>query len=111
MPLFIQHKIPELKMLCKKHKIKDLWLFGSALSKEDFGKESDVDVLYELDRPQITDEEYLDNFWGFWDALESLFERKVDLVHYASIKNPYFKEEVDETKYLVYGQEGEKVPV
>ena len=37
-----------LAELCRRHHIRRLWLFGSAL-RDDFGPESDVDVLVEFD--------------------------------------------------------------
>ena len=35
--------------------------------------------------------------------LEELFKRKVDLISGKAMKNPYFIQEVEETKKLVYG--------
>ena len=61
---------------CKKWGIKELALFGSVL-RDDFGPESDVDVLYTMlpDR-QCGFHEYFD----MKDELEKLFESPVDLV-------------------------------
>ena len=46
--------------------------------------------------------EYADNFFDFQTALESLFNRKVDLVCEDAIKNSYFRQEVDSKKQLIY---------
>ena len=46
---------------------------------------------------------YADNFLDFYQALKILFGREVDLVDETSVKNPYFQEEIEETKYLIYG--------
>jgi len=35
--------------------------------------------------------------------LRNLFGREDDLVEASSVKNPYFKEELDETKQMIYG--------
>ena len=61
------------------------------------------------DPPHISDEESYDCFWGFYDALIALLGRKIDIVWYHGIKNPYFKEEVDETKKILYDQERQEV--
>ena len=37
------------------------------------------------------------------NALEDLLHRDVDLIEYEAIQNPYFKEEVDQTKKPIYG--------
>ncbi len=46
----------------------------------------------------------------FWDELENLFERKVDLLTDQPIKNPFFRKALEETKILVYDRESQEVP-
>jgi predicted nucleotidyltransferase len=61
---------------CRRWKVKELALFGSAL-RADFRPESDVDILVSFD-PSVN--------WGLFDHvqmrldLEGIFKRKVDLV-------------------------------
>lgn len=108
-PLYLSSKLPALQELCRQYKVKYLWAIGSVLT-EKFRADSDVDLVYELDRPSISDENYLPNLDGFIAGLLMLFAgRKIDLVHYPSLKNPYFIEEVDETKVLLYEQNLEEV--
>lgn len=38
----------------------------------------------------------------FAEALQALFGRSVDLITDGSIRNPYFQEEVDETRQPIY---------
>lgn len=40
-----------------------------------------------------------------------LCQTQVDLLTYASIKNPVFKENIDRTKTLIYDSSGQKVLV
>ena len=49
-----QIEIPQkqIEAFCRKHHIRKLSLFGSVL-REDFGPESDVDVLVEFDPGQV----------------------------------------------------------
>ena len=44
-----------------------------------------------------------EDFFELYYALKSLFGRDVDLVDASAVKNPYFKQEIDEKKYLIYG--------
>ena len=47
MPLQIQVPMDKIEAFCRKWKVQRMWLFGSAL-RDDFGPESDVDVLVEF---------------------------------------------------------------
>ena len=87
--------------LCKKHKVVQLFVFGSILTDK-FNKDSDVDFTVVFDRDARPLLVYGENYFDFKFALEDLLKRPVDLVEYNAIKNPYFKEELDETKQLVY---------
>lgn len=75
----IRRNIAQIVALCEKHKVKELCVFGSALTDK------------------------FTNYFDFKFALEELLHRDVDLVEYEAIRNPYFKAEVDETKQPIYG--------
>ncbi len=99
----IQRNISQIIALCEKHKVLQLYVFGSALT-EKFNKNSDVDFTVVFDRDALPLMVYGDNYFNFKFALEDLLKRDVDLVEYNAVKNPYFKEELDETKKLIYEQ-------
>lgn len=88
-----------IKTLCEKHKVAKLYAFGSVLTSN-FNEESDVDFLVDFKIQDI--EKYVSNFFNLKEKLETLFKKKIDLIEYKAITNPYFKEEIDETKMLVY---------
>lgn len=93
----------QIVALCEKHKVVTLYVFGSALTDK-FNKGSDVDFSVIFDRNSLSLLEYGDNYFDFKFALEDLLHRDVDLIEYNAVKNPYFKEELDETKRMIYGQ-------
>ncbi len=97
----ITDNIQNLFALCKKYKVKTLYAFGSILTPR-FNEKSDVDLLVNFNT-EIDYNNYADNFFDLYHALKALFNRDVDLVDESSVKNPYFKEELDETKRLIYG--------
>ena len=99
----IKRNMAQIVALCEKHKVLQLYVFGSALTTK-FNKHSDVDFTVIFDREALPLMVYGDNFFSFKFALEDLLKRDVDLIEYNAIKNPYFKEELDETKHLIYGQ-------
>ena len=47
MPVQISMPMDKIEAFCRKWKVQRMWLFGSAL-RDDFGPESDVDVLVEF---------------------------------------------------------------
>ncbi|MCX6645234.1 MAG: nucleotidyltransferase family protein [bacterium] len=63
-----------LAAFCRKHYILKLSFFGSVL-RDDFGPESDVDVLVEFDPDHIPGLA----FFGMQDELSEILGRKVDL--------------------------------
>ena len=93
----------QIVALCETHKVVTLYVFGSALTDK-FNKDSDVDFSVIFDRNSLSLLEYGDNYFDFKFALEDLLHRDVDLIEYNAVKNPYFKEELDETKRMIYGQ-------
>jgi len=81
-----------------------LYVFGSALTGK-FNKDSDIDFTVIFDKESLPLLVYGENYFSFKFALEDLLKRDVDLVEYDAIKNPYFKEELDETKMIIYGRQ------
>src|SRR3972149_7704384 len=84
----------ELKDLCVKHRVRRLELFGSAIDDENFDLEkSDIDFLVEFQ--PLKPGEYADTYFGLLEALESLFNRHIDLIMVRAVKNPYFLEAIN----------------
>jgi predicted nucleotidyltransferase len=96
----ITRKVAEVGLLCRRYRVRRLELFGSAAAGTDRIGESDLDFLVEFE--PIPAGEYADHYFGLLEALEHLFGRPVDLVVSAAIKNPYFRQSVENTKALVY---------
>lgn len=101
----IELNLQKIIDLCRKHKVKSLAVFGSILT-ERFSDNSDVDLLvdfedYDRDNPNGFD--YVTNFFDLQDSLESLFNRKVDLVVGRSMTNKYFINNINRTKQAIYG--------
>lgn len=97
----INDNLHKLVALCVKYKVRKLYAFGSILTPR-FNEQSDVDILVDFNS-EIDHNNYADNYFDFYHALKALFGRDVDLVDETSVKKTYFKEELEETKYLIYG--------
>jgi predicted nucleotidyltransferase len=90
-----------LKRLCLQHRVQRLELIGSAVTGEKFDAErSDIDFLVEFQ--PLKEGEYADTYFGLLEALETLFNRHVDLVMVRAIKNPYFLEIINKSRKVLY---------
>jgi uncharacterized protein len=98
----IEKNINFLISLCKQHKVKELYLFGSILTSK-FNKDSDIDMLVQFDNVDIL--EYADNYFDFKEKLEKLLGREIDLIENQAIRNPIFRKIVDRDKKIVYDRE------
>jgi len=83
---------------CRKWKIRRFSLFGSVL-REDFGPDSDVDVLVSFEPDSTWD---LLDLVDMRDELAALFGRKVDLVEEEGLRNPFRRSSILSTRQVVY---------
>lgn len=103
----IKDKHNDFIKLCRQHSVSKIYAFGSSITDHFDPVKSDIDVIVDLD---IKDPiEYGEKLLSFWDNLEILFERKVDLLTEDSIRNPYLRKSIEATKKLIYDGQGEKV--
>jgi hypothetical protein len=95
--------------LCRSHKVDKVYAFGSAINDRFDIESSDIDLVVQLDIDDPADRG--EALLSFWDRLEDLFKRRVDLLTEDSIRNPFLKSNINRTKKLIYDGEGEKVLV
>jgi predicted nucleotidyltransferase len=92
--------IPKDKIedFCKRWKIAEFSIFGSAL-REDFSPKSDVDVLISFE-PDIP--------WSLFDWVDMIEElrgiigREVDLVEKSGLRNPFRRHEILRNRQVIY---------
>ena len=90
----------QINELCVNHKVKSLYAFGSVLTA-DFNSKSDIDLIVDFKEMDVAD--YADNYFDLKFSLQNIFNRSVDLLEEQAIKNPYFKQALNQQKELVYG--------
>ncbi|GFI13889.1 hypothetical protein IMSAGC008_01432 [Muribaculaceae bacterium] len=98
----IEINIRKIIDICKRFHVRKLWVFGSILTNR-FNDKSDVDLCVDFDKSRIDIFDYADNFFDFQYALEEIFGRKVDITEDGAVKNPYFRQELNKTRRLIYG--------
>lgn len=92
---------PDIIKLCETHKVKSLYAFGSVLT-DNFNSDSDIDLI--VDFANIEVEDYADNYYDLKFSLQDILQRPIDLLEEKAMKNPYFKQSVNQQRQLVYGQ-------
>ena len=83
---------------CRKWRVKELAIFGSAL-RHDFGPDSDVDVLVELQPDHGLG---LYDWVDMIDELGAIFGRQVDLVAKGGLKNPFRRRAILSSAQVLY---------
>jgi len=102
MQAIIENNIEQIKTVCKKHLVKQLHVFGSAV-RNDFNEGSDVDFLVEY-QPLEDVYQRVDNINALQAALETLLRREVDLIQYSLLENKYLKHFINQEKVLLYAE-------
>ena len=97
---FFSNHLPSIIALCKKHKVKKLFSFGSVLTNR-FNDKSDIDLVVDFDNVSL--EDYADNYFDLKDSLSAIFHREIDLLEDQAIRNPILRKNIDSSKQLIYG--------
>lgn len=105
----ILKKKTDFLILCKNHKVRYLYAFGSSTTDQFNDIRSDIDLLVEIDDPDPV--ERGEKLLSLWDTFELFFDRKVDLLTDSSVRNPYLRKNIDSTKVLIYDGKGSKILV
>jgi hypothetical protein len=80
-PFTLPHE--EIGALCRRHRVAELALFGSAL-RDDFGAQSDFDFLVRFEPG--AERPWMGHFQALEDDLSALLGRRLDLVDWNAIE-------------------------
>lgn len=86
--------------LCGRFHVRQLDLFGSAVTGQFDLKRSDLDFLVTFE--DLSPVDYARAWSGLQEELEALFERPVDLLTEASLENPYLRRRVAASRRRLY---------
>ena len=96
----IEHHKADIFRICKAHNVRTLFAFGSVLTDR-FTDQSDIDLLVDFQQQDVL--AYADNYFDLKFSLEKVLQRKIDLLEEKAIRNPYFRQLVNQQKQLIYG--------
>lgn len=98
-PAIDQHR-NEISSICKRYRVSELDVFGSAACKVDFKiNSSDADFLIEFE-PDV--QVGLEQLMGIKTELEKLLGRNVDLIEPEAVLNPFVKASIQRHQESVY---------
>lgn len=96
----LAEKSNDLGRLCAGLSVRELRVFGSAVTDRFDPSRSDVDVLVDFFDPEAPG--IADRFMALALGLESIFQRPVDLVTKQAMRNPIFRQIVEKTSKPLY---------
>ncbi len=99
--MYIDDYLNSLRSLCQQNKVKSLYVFGSVLTDR-FNDNSDIDLIVDID--SVDPFEYAENYFNLKFALQDLLKRQIDLLENKTIKNPYIRRNIDNSKHLIYAK-------
>lgn len=97
----IENNKKELQEICKRHHVSRLFLFGSAAKGNFDPVKSDLDMAVEF-TDDIEPVDYAENYFSLLEALENLFDKKVELLSLKALKNVIMIEEIENSKVQLY---------
>ena len=100
MNIIVQEKVKDLVALCNHRGVRRLALFGSAAGGRFDPASSDLDFLVEFQ--PASPAQHADNYFGLQEDLERLFGVAIELVEPGPIRNPYFRQAIENTQVLLY---------
>ncbi|MCK4664491.1 MAG: nucleotidyltransferase domain-containing protein [Bacteroidales bacterium] len=97
--MFLDNYVNQIIGLCEKHKVKQLFAFGSVLTNK-FSETSDIDFVVDIKSTNPID--YAENYFELKFQLEDLLKRPIDLLEQRGLKNSYLIKSINNTKKLIY---------
>ena len=98
--LSIEKYANDINRLCASHKVRHLYVFGSALT-EKYNADSDIDFVVDFEPIELS--MYADNYYDLKFSLQDILKKPIDLLEDQAIKNPYFKASINLQRKLIYG--------
>lgn len=96
----ITRHLDTIQALCRTYGVRRLDLFGSATTARFDAATSDFDFIVTFTDTQMPG--YLDRYLAFADALEAALGRPVDLITERSIRSPYFRQAIEDSRQPLY---------
>ncbi len=95
----INEYINDINILCKLHKVRTLFVFGSAITDK-FRPDSDIDFIVDINSNDPID--YAENYFDLKFKLQDLFKKPIDLLEQKGIRNSHLMQSINNSKRILY---------
>lgn len=92
-PGVVASRLAEIAELCRRFGVRRLDLFGSAATGRFDPAHSDLDFLVEFE--EMPPGKHANAYFGLLEGLETLFQRRIDLLTGESVENPYLRRSIE----------------
>ena len=96
----VTERTVELTEVCKLHHVARLDVYGDAATATSLPPKDSLTFVVELQ--PLPPGDYADAYFGLLESLEQLFGRPVQLATDSAIKNPYFRQIVEDSRVNIY---------
>lgn len=96
----VTERLSDVRVLCEKHHVRGLWVFGSAVDGSFDPARSDLDFLVEFH--PLTPVGQKNAYFGLLEDLTVLFGRPVDLAEPGGVRNPVILQAIEDSKVSIY---------
>lgn len=97
----LRSNLPSIRALCERHRVRSLYVFGSAVSHEFDPATSDLDFLVEF-LPDAPRNGLAGAYFALRDDLAALFARPIDLIEATALKNTLVAASIEQCKVHLY---------
>ena len=97
---FAQPQLDAIAAACRRHQVRCMHLFGSALRDDFDPSRSDLDLLVEFQ--PIEPGALVQAYFGLEQQLTSITGQSVDLVMADAVCNPYVRRDIEASKQLIF---------
>lgn len=101
---YLTRHLDEISQLCLRYRVSRLYAFGSLVDGRFEAGKSDVDLLVEFDKSELSKKEIARSLLELWIELQELLQCKVDLITTDKIKGDFFKKYLNLYKELIYSK-------
>ena len=95
----INDYINDINELCRLHKVKTLFVFGSVIT-DSFRPDSDIDFLVDINSSDPID--YAENYFDLKFKLEDLLKKPIDLLEQKGLRNRHLIQNINSNKRILY---------
>lgn len=95
----INDYMKDINKLCRLHKVKTLFVFGSVITNR-FRQDSDIDFVVDINSSDPID--YAENYFDLKFKLEDLFKKPIDLLEQKGLNNSYLIQSINSNKRILY---------